>query len=192
MAAKKPTKKALAEAGAAAPADSKSRAGDESFLEWKINAPFLDNQLERRPFEFSEDEWKFLRSHAASWMDGLEKGRSIHAIEVLRLCSGFLRAGYAPPDPVGTWLAQRLDAIAAEDSPWGVPLLKRGKNSKSADNWHIEIVVASYYNRLLENGVKQEAARLETVEALHLLAEDLTPDKVHNYWRKNYRVRDGM
>lgn len=179
MAAKKPTTK---------PAAKKAAGATPSFLEWKRDHPRW-TLLARQPFEFNEIEQQLIDGMIAAAMVGVERGRSNSAFDLLMIADAYLRAGLAPPAPVNTWLADRLQAVAANELPWDVPLLKRRPGQKNADAWTEQYVVAAYYDRLQKDGTKQEAAKAQTVQDIGFLVEGLTGDMVHNYWRSRFKKK---
>lgn len=175
MTAKRPPKKTPAEAGAERM---------QSFIEWRRDHPIWE-LLSRRPFELSDDETSLVLGRIDAAMAGVRRGWSSSAIDLLMISEAYLRAGYAPPEPLCSWLADRLRDTASHDVPWGIPLLRRSKGQKSADRWVEELVVGSFYGNRRESGEKHEVAWRETQEFLGFLFGDLTEDKIKNYWRKH-------
>lgn len=168
------------------PAPDKAAGEAPSFLDWKRDHPRW-TLLARRPLEFNEIEQKLIDGMVASALKGVELGRSSGAYDLLTIAEAYLRAGVAPPPPVSSWLADRLLAMADSDTPWGHKFLTRRQGQHHADAWTEEYIVAAYYDRLQRDGMKQEAAKLQTVQDIGFLIEGLTGDMVDNYYRKHFR-----
>lgn len=176
MTAKRPPKKAPAKAGAER---------SQTFIEWKRDNGVW-NLLQRRPLELGEVEQKLIDGAIAAGLHGVTRGRSSSALDLLMIAEGYLRAGAVMPEPLRVWLADRLEELSSHDVPFGVPMIRRKRGEKSADEWAEQYVIAAFYNQLLERGEKHEVAWRETVAALEFLHGSLTESKIENYWRKHF------
>lgn len=170
------------------PAEAAEASDRQSFIEWK-REHVLWKLLQRRPFVFDELETKLIQGGINAAVAGVAAGRSSSAVDLLMYCEAFLRAGLAPPEPANAWLVERLEQMASSDSPWGLPLLSRGRGQKGADEWPYQFVVASYYDQLLQRGEKHEVAWRETRDFMGFMVDGLTEAKIKHYWRKFRRTR---
>lgn len=170
MTINKPSKKALANA--------RAKIKDDEITGVPLLVGF------RRPPKFSDEEWKFINEQIDWCLHGVKEGRSTQATGLIQICAAFLRAGEAPPEAARAWLTECLESLASNESPWGVPFITRKRGQKNADDWMINLIVASYYDQLRSKGEKAEVAWRLTKEDLSFLAPDLTKDKIENYSRK--------